>query len=82
MTRYSIEPKDSIFVKCYRYLSFAKNMSKNVGKNLRGKYRPGMLAALQKFLDHTHAKQSATDALKIALKRVVQETAEPIGVDW
>ena len=41
-----------------------------------------MLAALQKFLDHTHAKQSATDALKIALKRVVQETAEPIGVDW
>ena len=82
MTRYSIEPKDSIFVRRYRYLSFAKNMSKNVGKILRGKYRPGMLAVRQKLLDHTHAKQSATDALKIVLKRVVQETAEPTGVDW
>ena len=27
--RYSIEPKDRIYVKGYRFLSFAKNMNKN-----------------------------------------------------
>ena len=29
---YSIEPRDIIFVKGYGFLSFAKNMSKNIGK--------------------------------------------------
>ena len=33
--RYSIEPKCRIFVKAYGFLSFAKNMGKNVGKNMR-----------------------------------------------
>ena len=37
--RYSIEPKDRIYVKSYGFLSFAKNMGKNIGKNLSGKYR-------------------------------------------
>ena len=32
--RYSIEPKDRIYVKGYRFLSFAKN----IGKNLSSKY--------------------------------------------
>ena len=31
--RYSIEPKDKIYVKGYRFLSFAKSMGKNTGKN-------------------------------------------------
>ena len=57
--RYSTEPGDWIFVKGYRFLSFAGNMSKITGKkiskNLSSKYS-------QKHLDH--AKQSATDALK------------------
>ena len=35
--RYSIEPRDQIFVKGYRILSFAKNMGKNNGKNVSGK---------------------------------------------
>ena len=35
--RYSIEPRDQIFVKGYRFLSFAKNMGKNNGKNVSGK---------------------------------------------
>ena len=56
--RYSVQPKDRIFIKGYGFLFFAKNMS----KNLSSKYSPGMLAARQKLLDH--AKQSATDALK------------------
>ena len=63
MMRYSIEPKDQIlFVKGYQFLSFVKNMGKNIGNNiskkLRGKYG-------QKLLDH--AKQSATDSLKSAI---------------
>ena len=34
MTRHSIEPRYRIFVKAYRFLSFAKNMEKNIGKNI------------------------------------------------
>ena len=34
MMRYSVQPRDRIFVKSYRFLSFAKNMSKNIGKNV------------------------------------------------
>ena len=56
MARYSVQPRDPIFVKCYTCLSFAKNMGKNFGKNtskkLFGRYS-------QELLDH--AKQSATD---------------------
>ena len=33
MTRYSTQPKDQIFVKGYRFLSFAKNIGKNISKN-------------------------------------------------
>ena len=33
MTRYSVQPRDLIFVKRCGYLSFAKVMGKNVGKN-------------------------------------------------
>ena len=40
--RYSIEPRDRIYVKGYGFLSFAKNM----GKNLGSKYG-------QKVLDST-----------------------------
>ena len=29
--KYSIEPRDRIYVKGYEFLSFAKNMGKNVG---------------------------------------------------
>ena len=70
MTNYSIEPKDCVFVKGYRFLSFAKNVDKKVGKSISkngsGKYS-------QKFLEH--AKQSATNAVTIS-KRVIQKTAK------
>ena len=45
-------------------------MGKNISKDLSGRYS-------QKRLDH--AKQSATDAFKIASKRVIQKTAEETG---
>ena len=38
------------------------NIRENIGKNVRSKYRPAMLAMRQKLLDH--AKQCATDATK------------------
>ena len=67
---YSVQPRDKIFIKGYGFLSFAKNMGANIGKNinkiLSGKHS-------QKFLDHT--TQSATDALKTTSKRVIQKTA-------
>ena len=70
MTRYSVQPRDRIFVKGYGFFSFTKNMGKNTGKNLNYKYS-------QKRLDH--AKQSATDAHRTASKRGIQNTAEAIG---
>ena len=41
--RYSIEPRDRIYVKGYGFLSFAKNM----GKNLSNKYCPNFLIVLK-----------------------------------
>ena len=74
MQHYSVQPRDSIFVKGYRFLFFARDMVENVGKNIikniSSKYS-------QNFLDH--AKQSATDALKTASKRAIQKTAELTG---
>ena len=77
MTRYSVQPRDRIFVKDYGFLSFTKNMGKKISKNLSGEDGPGMLAMRQKPLDHV--KQSAIDPFKSASKRVIQKTAEATG---
>ena len=61
--RYPIQPKDRIYVKRYRFLSFAKN----IGKKLTNKY-------IQKFLDT--AEKSTTDAVKRASRKAIQKTAE------
>ena len=53
LTRYSIEPRDRIFVKGYRFLSSAENIVKNIGKNLSGNYSPRMLATGQNPPHHT-----------------------------
>ena len=34
MTRYSVQRRDQIFVKGYGFLSFARNMKINTGKNI------------------------------------------------
>ena len=64
MMRYSVQPRDRIFVKGNGFLFFTKNIGKNMGKNisknLSGKYS-------KKLLDY--AKQSATYALKTASKK-------------
>ena len=64
--RYSIEPKDRIYVKRYGFLSFAKNMC----THLSNKYG-------QKLLDT--AKESTTDAIKNASKRAIQKTVQATG---
>ena len=63
---YSFEPRKRRYVKGYGFLSFAKN----IGRNLNDKYD-------QKPVDS--AKKSATDAFKIASKRAIQKTAEATG---
>ena len=54
----SIEPRDRIYVKRYGFLSFAKNMGKNLSNNYG-----------QKVFDC--AKKSTTDAIKTASKREI-----------
>ena len=71
--RYSIEPRDKIYVKGYIFFSFAKNMGRHankVAKSLSNKYS-------QKLLDS--AKKSTMDAIKTASKRAIQKTAEATG---
>ena len=58
--RYSIEPRDRIYVKGYGFLYFAKNM----GKCLSNKY-------VQKLLDS--AKKCT---IKTASKRAIEKTAQ------
>ena len=70
--RYSIEPRDRIYVKRYGFLFFAKNMGTHatkVAKNLSNKYG-------QK---RDSAKKFSTDAIKTASKRAIQQTAEATG---
>ena len=64
--RYSIQPRDRIYVKGYGFLSFAKNMN----KSLSNKYSQKLLGS---------AKKSTTDAIKTASKRAIQKTAEATG---
>ena len=64
--RYSIKPRDIIYVNGYGFLSFAENM----GKSLSNKYG-------QKHLDS--AKRSTTDAKNTASKRSIQKSAEATG---
>ena len=67
MTRYSIDPRSQIFGKGYGFLSFPKNIGKNISKNLSGIYSPGILAEHQKLLDNV--KQSAMHSVKTATKK-------------
>ena len=64
--RYSIEPKNRIYLKGYELLSFAKN----IGKNLSNKYS-------QKLLDT--AKKFTTNAIKSVSERAIQKAAEATG---
>ena len=71
--RYSIEPRDRIYVNGYGFLLFAKNMvthATKVAKNLSNKYGQNLFDS---------AKKSTTDATKTPSKRAIQKTAETTG---
>ena len=66
-----MEPRDGMFVKRYKFLSFFENMDKRIGKHWSSKY-------IQKLLDHISGKyiqkrhdrttKSAIDPLQTVLK--------------
>ena len=64
---YSIEPREPIHVRGYGFLSFAKNM----GKNLSNKCG-------QQVLDI--AKKSATVAIKTASKRAIKKQQKQLVI--
>ena len=64
--RYSVQPRDRIFVKGCGFLSFAKNMAENISENQS-------LKSTQKLFHH--AKTVATDALKTTLKKANRTTS-------
>ena len=71
--RYSVEPRNRIYVKGYGFLSFAKSMGTHatkVTKNVSNKYS-------QKLIDS--AKKSTTHPIKTASKKAIQKTAEVNG---
>ena len=63
---YSIEPRDRRYVKGYGFLSFAKD----IDKNICNKYSQKLLGS---------AKKSATEAIKFASEIAIQKTAEVTG---
>ena len=68
--RWSIEPREGLYVKGYGFLSFPENIgtqTTRISKNMSNKYS-------QKLLDS--AKKSTTDPIKTASKRAIQKTAE------
>ena len=62
--RYSIKPRDRIYVKGYGFLSFSKNMGRNLSNNT---------------VKIDSAKESTTNAIKTASKKAIQNTAEATG---
>ena len=60
--RYLIEPRDRTYVKRYGFLSFAKN----IGKNLSNNYGQKLLDSAEKF---------TTDAIKTASKKAIQKNS-------
>ena len=75
MKRYSVQPRDRIFVKGYGFLSFAKNVGRSVGKNiskiLSGKY-------CQKLLDH--AKNLLQMYLKLLQKEQFKKQQKKLAI--
>ena len=64
--RYSIEPSDRRYVKGYGFLSFAKN----IGKNIANKYSPKLVDSAKKFANRCN---------KNCFKKSDSKTAEATG---
>ena len=64
--RYSVEPRDRIYVKGYRFLSFAKNIG--------NKYSQKVFVTIPKS-----AKDARKIASKIAIQKTAEATGNMIG---
>ena len=73
MMRYSVRPGDWIFVKGYGFLSFAKSMGKNSGKN-KSKILSGKCS--QKPLDHAKLVQ------KEQFKKQQEQLVTKLLIEW
>ena len=51
--RYSIEPKDRVYVRGYGFMSFARSMSNKYGKKLTGAIKTASKRAIQKTTEAT-----------------------------
>ena len=67
MQHYSVQPKNRIFVKGYGFLSFAENMGRNIGKNIK---KPLVVNKVRKFLIMLN------NLLKMHLKQLQKETIQ------
>ena len=67
MQRYSVQPRDKIFVKSCGFLSIAKTMGENIGKNisksLNNKYSQNLLIMVNN-LQQMHLKLLQEDSFK------------------
>ena len=50
MTLFSIKIRDRIFVEGYEFSFFVKNMGRNIGKNVSGKYSQNLFMMLKNLL--------------------------------
>ena len=68
MTCYPVQPRDRIFVKCYGFLSFARNMDKYIGKNisksLNSKYSQKLLDLMLNNLQQMRLKLLQKESFK------------------
>ena len=71
MMRCSVQPRYRIFWKNYGFLSFAKDMGKNISKILCGKYSHKLL---------NYGTQSATDTIKIPSKKAIQKLQKQLVI--
>ena len=65
MRRYSVQPRDQIFVNSYGFLSYAKNIGKNIGTNI----------SKSLIITYNHAIRSITDALETSSKQDIQKSS-------
>ena len=73
--RYSVQTRERIFEKAYGFLSFAKNMCENTGRNI-SKNVNGIFS--QKLFDR--AKRSTKCALKTSSERFIQKQQKQLVI--
>ena len=69
MIRYSVQPRDRIFVNAMDFCLLLEIWEKRLGKNIISEYSQNLLNL---------AKEPATDALKTTSKRLKKQQMQPV----